>query len=199
MSEYWTTRPQPQPASPTTLPSSPIDTDIFVSEYDRHRMQLISQGADEEWQLELRRYLQNMPADVTRDTDIVTWWSVRARLHILFSIIVIRNRLQTHTETYPTLARIALDILPSQASSVPCERVFSSSKLTATDRRARLKAEIFEELQMLKATWSRTTVDLAQLNSEEIEEVSDEFEDLFLADEEWKQWDEEVVNHTDSD
>jgi hypothetical protein len=36
------------------------------------------------------------------------------------------------------------------------------------------------------------TVDLAQLNSEEIEEVSDEFEDLFLADEELKQWDEEV-------
>jgi hypothetical protein len=78
MSEYWTTRPQPQPASPTTLRSSPIDTDIFVFEYDRHQMQLISQGADEEWQLELQRYLQNMPADVTRDTDIVSWWSVRA-------------------------------------------------------------------------------------------------------------------------
>jgi predicted DNA-binding protein len=61
----------------------------------------------------------------------------------------------------------------------------------ATDRRARLKAEIFEELQMLKATWHHTIIDLAQLNSEDVEEVVDEFEDLFLADEEMREWDEE--------
>jgi uncharacterized Zn finger protein len=90
------------------------------------------------------------------------------------------------------LARIALDILPSQASSVPCERVFSSSKLTATDRRARLKAETFEQLQMLKAAWRAEVVDLSQLNSEIVEEVPDqEFEDLFLADEELMRWDQE--------
>jgi predicted DNA-binding protein len=61
----------------------------------------------------------------------------------------------------------------------------------ATDRRARLKAEIFKELQMLKATWRRTIIDLAQLNSEDVEEVVDEFEDLFLAHEEMREWDEE--------
>jgi predicted DNA-binding protein len=61
----------------------------------------------------------------------------------------------------------------------------------ATDRCARLKAEIFKELQMLKATWHRTIIDLAQLNSEDVEEVVDEFEDLFLADEEIREWDEE--------
>jgi hypothetical protein len=77
---------------------------------------------------------------------------------------------------------------------VPCERVFSSSKLTATDRRARLKAEVFEELQMLKAAWRAQTVDLSRLNSEEIEEVLDPaFEDLFLADEELRQWEIEDV------
>jgi hypothetical protein len=105
--------------------------------------------------------------------------------------IVLLIGVQNHAKAYPTLARIALNVLPSQASSVPCERVFSSSKLTATDRRARLKAEIFEELQMLKATWCRKIVDLAQLNSEDIEEVLDEFGDLCLADEELKQWDQE--------
>jgi hypothetical protein len=42
---------------------------------------------------------------------------------------------------------------------------------------------------MMKATWRRTVVDLAQLNSEDTEEVVDEFEDLFLADEEMRQWD----------
>jgi hypothetical protein len=54
-----------------------------------------------------------------------------------------------------------------------------------------LKAEIFEELQMLKATWRRKIVDLAQLNSEDTEEALDEFEDLYLADEEMKHWDHE--------
>lgn len=75
---------------------------------------------------------------------------------------------------------------------MPCERVFSSSKLTATDRRARLKAETFEQLQMLKAAWRAEVVDLSQLNSEIVEEVPDqEFEDLFLADEELMRWDQE--------
>jgi hypothetical protein len=59
----------------------------------------------------------------------------------------------------------------------------------ATDRRTRLKAEIFKELQMLKATWRCTIIDLVQLNSEDIEEVVAEFEDLFLADEEMREWD----------
>jgi hypothetical protein len=44
---------------------------------------------------------------------------------------------------------------------------------------------------MLKATWHRTIVDLVQLNSEDVEEVVDEFEDLFLADKEMREWDEE--------
>jgi len=101
--------------------------------------------------------------------------------------------LQNNGKIYPTLACIALDVLPSQASSVPCERVFSGSKLTATDRRARLKADVFEELQLLKATWRAHIVDFAQLKSDEIEEVDDsgEFVDLFHVDEELRKWDEE--------
>jgi hypothetical protein len=90
------------------------------------------------------------------------------------------------------LAHIALDVLPSQASSVPCERVFSGSKLTATDRRARLKANVFEELQVLKAAWRREVINLMEHNSKETEEVLDEFEDMFLVDEELGMWDVEV-------
>jgi hypothetical protein len=44
---------------------------------------------------------------------------------------------------------------------------------------------------MLKATWRHTIIGLAQLNSEDVEELVDEFEDLFLADEEMREWDEE--------
>jgi hypothetical protein len=43
-----------------------------------------------------------------------------------------------------------MDILPIQASSVPCERVFSSSKETITARRNSLGPDLVESLQLLK-------------------------------------------------
>jgi len=43
-----------------------------------------------------------------------------------------------------------MDILPIQASSVPCERVFSSSKETITARRNSLSPQLIEALQLLK-------------------------------------------------
>jgi hypothetical protein len=43
-----------------------------------------------------------------------------------------------------------MDILPIQASSVPCERVFSSSKETITARRNALSPNLVEALQLLK-------------------------------------------------
>ena len=46
---------------------------------------------------------------------------------------------------------VAIDILPIQASSVPCERVFSSAKETFPMRRSNLSAEVFEALQILKS------------------------------------------------
>jgi hypothetical protein len=43
-----------------------------------------------------------------------------------------------------------MDILPIQASSVPCERVFSSSKQTITARRSQLSPQLVEALQLIK-------------------------------------------------
>ncbi|KAF9525796.1 hypothetical protein CPB83DRAFT_514406 [Crepidotus variabilis] len=43
-----------------------------------------------------------------------------------------------------------MDVLPAQASAVPCERVFSSSKETCTVRRSNIDAPLFERLQILK-------------------------------------------------
>ncbi|KDQ07877.1 hypothetical protein BOTBODRAFT_82444, partial [Botryobasidium botryosum FD-172 SS1] len=51
---------------------------------------------------------------------------------------------------YPTLARIALDVLPAQATSVPCEAAFSGGERTANKRRMRLGRKLFEELQVCK-------------------------------------------------
>ncbi|KAF5314462.1 hypothetical protein D9619_011745 [Psilocybe cf. subviscida] len=57
---------------------------------------------------------------------------------------------QEHMTVFPLFYRIALDVLPVQASAVPFERVFSSSKETDTNRRANLSPEKFEEFQILK-------------------------------------------------
>lgn len=72
---------------------------------------------------------------------------------------------------YPTLARLALDILPIPASSVSVERQFSRAAEVSTDRRSRLGPDLFEWLECLNNHWRHDIVDLARLNSAEIEEV----------------------------
>ena len=64
---------------------------------------------------------------------------------IIFEIFVKENQ-----HRYPTMFKMALDYLPIQASSVPCERVFSSSKETCTLRRSRITPDLMEALQVLK-------------------------------------------------
>ena len=116
MDIYYKKRPRAERPQP---PSIQIDADgkclpvkVLSSEYDVYRQSLLRTDVGEGWSSELRRYLNDRPSDVTKDTDIVEWW-------------------QDHSVLFPTLARIALDILPCQASSVPCERLFSASKQTA--------------------------------------------------------------------
>jgi hAT family C-terminal dimerisation region len=57
---------------------------------------------------------------------------------------------QANKTEFPTLFSIAMDYLPVQATSVPCERVFSSSKDTDTAKRNRINSVLMEALQMLK-------------------------------------------------
>lgn len=52
-----------------------------------------------------------------------------------------------------------MDILPAQASSVPCERMFSSSKDTCTPRRNRLSPAFIEVLQILKFYYRQDRLD----------------------------------------
>ncbi|KAF8158577.1 hypothetical protein B0H34DRAFT_656023, partial [Crassisporium funariophilum] len=56
---------------------------------------------------------------------------------------------------YPLLYKIALDILPVQASAVPCECVFLSSKETDAERRSNLLMFKMEELQILKFSYQK--------------------------------------------
>jgi hypothetical protein len=93
---------------------------------------------------------------------------------------------QNNAERYPTLANIALDILPCAASSVPTEHAFSGGGITADKRRSRLDVDKFEELQIMKHAWRPHIQDLAAMNSELIEDVDvdeyQEYRNLLLAD-----------------
>lgn len=92
------------------------------------------------------------------------------------------------------MRRIALDYLPCQASSVPCERLFSGGGEIATKRRAQLGANQFEELQVMKFAWRNNIEDWAAWNSaavEEVDEIEKEYGDFLVADEEQQAWDRE--------
>jgi hypothetical protein len=69
---------------------------------------------------------------------------------LLCSLPSAESQPQAHRTTYPILYRVALDVLPMQASSVPMERVFSSAKESTRLRRARLSPNMMEMLQVLK-------------------------------------------------
>lgn len=67
---------------------------------------------------------------------------------------------------------MALDVLPAQASSVACERLFSAAKHITSDTRSRLSTEMFEKLQLLKAAWRKEMVDISRENEAIQEEVA---------------------------
>ncbi|CAO2201531.1 unnamed protein product [Urochloa humidicola] len=60
-----------------------------------------------------------------------------------------------HSGTYPTLARMALDILVVPASTVASESPFSTAERVVSDYRSRLKSETIEALICLQ-DWLRS-------------------------------------------
>ncbi|OBS16086.1 hypothetical protein FPOA_13171 [Fusarium poae] len=57
------------------------------------------------------------------------------------------------------LARFALDLFAISPMSDECERLFSSAKLTIVDRRGRLKADIIEACECLRAWYGKPRVE----------------------------------------
>ena len=51
-----------------------------------------------------------------------------------------------------------MDFLPVQATSVPCERVFSLAKDTDTAKRNRISPVLMEALQMLKSSLKKERI-----------------------------------------
>jgi hypothetical protein len=85
---------------------------------------------------------------------------------------------------FSTLAQIALNVLPCQASSVPCECLFSASKQTADLRQSSLGAKHFEELQIMKFAWRKNLPDHAAQNWARVEDMQlEEYGEILDADE----------------
>ncbi|KAF8701673.1 hypothetical protein AX14_000341 [Amanita brunnescens Koide BX004] len=133
-----------------------------LKKYEKHRQVLVKQG-DGGWMAELNRYLGEVLDDAKHDMDVVKYW-------------------QDNHHWFPTLGRIALDILPCQASSVPCKRLFLASKQTATDLHLKLGAQRFEELQLMKYAWKHNIVDFTACNTAPVDINLKEYEDLAIAD-----------------
>lgn len=77
MEQYWLNRPKiVDPALPSDTTPSEATPPSCLSDFDRLRQTLVRQEEQvaEMWSAELRRYLKDMPADVTKNTDIVKWW-----------------------------------------------------------------------------------------------------------------------------
>lgn len=179
--------PNPTVVSDSTGAATSTET-AYISEFDRQRKALLSDDLEEGWASELRRYLGVVQRDVKKDTDLVEWWQV-SYLFISTSSLAI-NSLKDHEQLYPTLARIALDVLPSQASSVACERVFSGSKQIATDCRSRLGPIVFEELVIMKSAWGPDLCDMAAWNTGQVEGVDIfDFEEMLAEDVDCAAWD----------
>ena len=112
---------------------------VFGTQGDASRVE----GTPED---EFQRYISSLPSPP--ETDILRFWEVSLPpTHTLPELI---QAMQMNRGEFPTLFSIAMDYLPIQASSVPCERVFLSAKETDTLKRNRILPVFMEALQMLK-------------------------------------------------
>jgi hAT family C-terminal dimerisation region len=72
---------------------------------------------------------------------------------------------------------MAMDYLLIQATSVPCEQVFSSSSETMTKRRNRIKPKLMEALQMLKFMLKKQRLNFTDTGETPAAEMLDDHED----------------------
>jgi hAT family C-terminal dimerisation region len=90
---------------------------------------------------ELDQYLRT-PTVINLSLKPISWWLE-----------------PTQQSTFPNLSRMAIDILSIPVMSAEPERLFSSAKITITDRRNQLKSDIIEALECLQSWYDIPSVD----------------------------------------
>lgn len=118
---------KPRPLTPAGSSTSVASTTSSSTKYDftsryKQRDCAIADELQEFWRLE--------PEDFNT-TDPISWWYSRRH-------------------QFPTLYRLALDILSIPGSAVAVERIFSAGRDTISMRRASLKPETISTLMTLK-------------------------------------------------
>jgi hypothetical protein len=76
MEHYYKSQLNANPLLTPSLP--PTNNNSVLSDFDHHHLTLLLGQKGEGWLGELCRYLKDMPADVTKDTDIVEWWQMHS-------------------------------------------------------------------------------------------------------------------------
>jgi hypothetical protein len=112
--------------------SAGITADLELTDFDIWMESKRERTLDED---EYARYCSSQRMDLRKGIsfDARKWWSETSR------------RLE-----YPNLSKMALDLLSIPAMSASPERLFSTAKLTVTDRRNRLSPQAIEALECLK-------------------------------------------------
>lgn len=137
----------------TAGPPPPIAVNGFLElmndfedqQADQEDTSFTQETVDEEY----TGYVNSLPKRAVA-LDPLKFWEVSVYNCHSRHIDIYEKNCKTNRETYPTLFKIALDYLPIQASSVPCERAFSSAGETDSNKRNRLDYDFMEGLQILK-------------------------------------------------
>jgi len=91
------------------------------------------------------------------------------------------------------LSHIALNVLPAQASSVPCKQLFSGTKQIVTDCHVLLGPIVFKEIGITKSTWGPDLYNMAVWNESQVKDMElFDFEELLLDDTDGLAWDKDM-------
>ncbi|KAK4070002.1 hypothetical protein Purlil1_13601 [Purpureocillium lilacinum] len=110
---------------PLPLEGPPTTTNEFLNWRNKHLRPALSPD-------EYERYCKS--ERVYGFTSALAWWLE-----------------ETQQKNYPSLSKMAVDILSIPAMSAEPERLFSGAKITITDRRNRLGSDVVEALECLKS------------------------------------------------
>lgn len=141
--------PIPTPAAPVApaAPARRMKKRIFVP---TARAMLAPEASIRPLLITVIEEFESYNREVSPDnTDPLQFWQVSIRTN-LFRVMGFKNYFQSNKQRWKTLYAMAMDYLSAQASSVPSERIFSSSAETDTARRNSLSSNMMEALQMLK-------------------------------------------------
>lgn len=159
--EQWTS------VNPAWIPEYKAKVETFWKDYYQPKDADISSSSSQESQEELSNnlfvahlqskravrptqdeYMRYISTPVVEErVQPLDWWLEKAQL-----------------QRYPHLSKMAIDLLSIPSSSANVERLFSSAKLTTTDRRNRLGINLIEALEQCKSwmdvkNWSEVELD----------------------------------------